>query len=90
MALNHQEGRGLSTAEADIYNNEEKPSYEDLEGQNHEPRRMSRIDKPAVVSDSDSSMSIGALIEMEKDNAIKYRTCSWQKVRFSPSETRHT
>jgi hypothetical protein len=47
-------------------------------------RRMSRIDgKDDHPSDTDSTVSIGAQIELEKDNAIKYRTCSWQKVRPS-------
>jgi hypothetical protein len=30
--------------------------------------------------DSDESITIGKQIEMEADNAIKYRTCSWPKV----------
>lgn len=50
-------------------------------------RRGSRIDAPlrkgsivqADGSDEDS-IGIGKQIELEKDNAIKYRTCSWQKV----------
>lgn len=50
---------------------------DDVEGQG--PRRMSRIDRP-VVGDAESGSSIEALIAAEKDNAIKYRTCSWQKV----------
>ena len=53
-------------------------------------RRMSRIDgKDDHPSDTDSTISIGAQIEMEKDNAIKYRTCSWQKVRFLCSSLAH-
>lgn len=45
-------------------------------------RRLSRIDKKIEEADEDSEFGIGAQIEMEKDNAIKYRTCSWQKVRL--------
>jgi hypothetical protein len=52
---------------------------EDVEGQ--PPRRMSRID--GVDGGSDVDVSLGALIEAEKDNSIKYRTCSWQKVRLN-------
>jgi hypothetical protein len=52
---------------------------EDVEGQL--PRRMSRID--GVDGGSDADVSLGALIEAEKDNSIKYRTCSWQKVRLN-------
>lgn len=53
-------------------------------------RKGSRIDAPLrkgsiVTGDTSSdeegtSMSIAAQIEAEKDNAIKYRTCSWPKV----------
>lgn len=34
---------------------------------------------PGDLSDSDSG-EIGRQIELESDNSIKYRTCSWQKV----------
>ena len=47
-------------------------------------RKYSRIG-PAVgvVADSDSDkVDIGRQIELEADAAIKYRTCSWQKVCF--------
>jgi hypothetical protein len=47
-------------------------------------RRMSRIGPPvltdAIVLDVDSQDEHGRLVEMEAENAIKYRTCSWQKV----------
>ena len=35
-----------------------------------------------VRDSSDESFTIGKQIEMEADNAIKYRTCSWPKVCF--------
>ncbi|KAF1946145.1 hypothetical protein EJ02DRAFT_450918 [Clathrospora elynae] len=35
---------------------------------------------PLGDSNSDASFSIGKQIEMEANNAIKYRTCSWQKT----------
>lgn len=48
-------------------------------------RKYSRIG-PAVsgaTADSDSdNINIERQIELEADAAIKYRTCSWQKVRF--------
>jgi uncharacterized metal-binding protein len=54
---------------------------------------MNRIDGPItkpigaenVLNDdgTDSDISIGKQMEMEAGNAIKYRTCSWQKVRYS-------
>jgi hypothetical protein len=59
------------------------------------PRKMNRIDGPItkpigaenVLNDdgTDSDISIGKQMEMEAGNAIKYRTCSWQKVRYSIS-----
>ena len=57
------------------------------------PRKMNRIDGPItkpigaenVLNDdaTDSDVSIGKQMEKEAGNAIKYRTCSWQKVRYS-------
>lgn len=47
-------------------------------------RRMSRIAPPKIgeiPSDSGSGDEHAKLTEMEAENAIKYRTCSWQKVR---------
>jgi hypothetical protein len=51
---------------------------------------MNRIDRPITTSitgdsamgdsSTDVSVSIGKQMELEADNAIKYRTCSWQKV----------
>lgn len=35
-----------------------------------------------TADDSDESITVGKQMEMEADNAIKYRTCSWQKVYF--------
>ncbi|KAF1356947.1 transmembrane amino acid transporter protein-domain-containing protein [Delphinella strobiligena] len=52
-------------------------------------RRGSRIDKPItkpiIPGDSDgddasSGLSVGKQMELESENAIKYRTCSWQKT----------
>ena len=38
---------------------------------------------PEMGVDSDSEASIiGKQLAMEADNAIKYRTCSWYKVRL--------
>jgi hypothetical protein len=36
---------------------------------------------PGIDSDTDSSVDVTKQMEMESENAIKYRTCSWQKVR---------
>jgi hypothetical protein len=51
-------------------------------------RKMSRIGPPPgafrVTADSDSQDDISRLVELEAGNAIKYRTCSWQKVIANP------
>lgn len=58
------------------------------------PRKMSRLDRPTTGSIAvymrgrrsfdanapDEDIDIGKQVEMESENAIKYRTCSWQKV----------
>ena len=60
----------------------EKKDVNDLE--NHGPRYEKRVRICApiapVASDDVSDVSVGQLTEMEKENAIKYRTCSWQKT----------
>jgi hypothetical protein len=66
--------------EAGIINNDVKSPedvYDPEDQSNGGRRRVSR-----VVGDDNSSttLSIGKQIELEADNAIKYRTCSWQKV----------
>lgn len=69
------------------------PSYEagDVENAGFGPRKGSRIDKPrtgslvpAGVEADEGSVTVGKQMEMEADNAIKYRTCSWPKVLRSP------
>lgn len=56
----------------------------DTERQVPRDRRFSRVAAPipGTVGDSDaeSAMSVGRQMELEKNNSIKYRTCSWQKV----------
>jgi hypothetical protein len=36
--------------------------------------------EPRADDSSDNSFSVGKQMELEADNAIKYRTCSWQKT----------
>lgn len=66
-----EKGRRLSTKNA-------------TDPENPGGRRLSRIGKPGDLSDTDSGLSVGAQIELEKENAIKYRTCGWKKVRDMP------
>jgi hypothetical protein len=42
-----------------------------------------RLEKPSrkdMDDSSDQSITVGKQMEMEAENAIKYRTCSWPKV----------
>ena len=48
-------------------------------------RKMSRIGPPPRGSVSADEHA--KLVEMEADNAIQYRTCSWQMVRTIPMHT---
>lgn len=62
-------------------------------GKKSSRKPMNRIDGPITKSitgesalsddNTDASVAIGKQMELEAGNAIKYRTCSWQKVRFS-------
>lgn len=49
-------------------------------------RKLSRIGPPpklgSIAAGSDSGDEQQRLMELEADNAIKYRTCSWQKTAF--------
>ncbi|GAD98676.1 neutral amino acid permease, putative [Paecilomyces variotii No. 5] len=54
-----------------------KENY-DLENQGAE-RRNSRI-APIHSNTSDDRLSVTRQVELEAENAIKYRTCSWQKT----------
>ena len=45
-----------------------------------------RLLKDEMVK-TDSLDAVGRLVAMEADNAIKYRTCSWQKVIDSEAVT---
>lgn len=67
-----------STELSDKSEQEPKLKDFDIEGQGH---RGSQHNVTALDTSS-TTESIGRQIEMESENTIKYRTCSWQKVRF--------
>ena len=80
-------GQETTTSESSPNRNEKSGFYGEPEGAG--TRKMNRIDKPrsgSIVSvgrDTDAdSVSVGKQVEMEATNAIKYRTCSWPKVRL--------
>ena len=63
----------------------EEKDIKDVERQD-DNRRGSRVGGPlrgsTVLNDDNSStVSVGKQIELEAGNSIKYRSCSWQKVR---------
>jgi hypothetical protein len=44
---------------------------------------LGRLEKPSrkdLDDSSDQSITVGKQMELEAENAIKYRTCSWPKV----------
>jgi hypothetical protein len=49
----------------------------DVEGQGRHGNQHDITD----VDGSSTSENVGRQIDMESENTIKYRTCSWQKVR---------
>lgn len=77
MAIAGEHGRKISNS--GVYD----PEKNGYPGQ--QERKMSRIGPPpsaniqGVTSDSESDI-VGKQMEMEAGNAIKYRTCTWQKV----------
>lgn len=49
--------------------------------------RLNRIAPPldrkqSYAASADEGIEYSTMVEMEADNAIKYRTCSWQKTAF--------
>lgn len=52
----------------------------DPESTGEKGRKMSRIADVMAESDQESQLSVGKQLELEANNSIKYRTCSWQKV----------
>jgi hypothetical protein len=84
-----------TTVDNNIYDKDVSPNREiDVEKQRsgntgYGKIQMNRIGAPpahlaASVASSDTesenSVSVGKQLQMEAENAIKYRTCSWQKV----------
>lgn len=57
-----------------------KRSEHDPERKGQRDRKMSRVVPLMADSDVESAVSVGKQLELESENQIKYRTCSWQKV----------
>jgi hypothetical protein len=80
-------GFSSKAKEADSKNDSEKtaenPEFA-YDAENLGERRASRVAgvnrKDVAADDSSEDLTVGKQIELEAGNAIKYRTCSWQKV----------
>lgn len=87
MAVNQTSKKSLLTSEDPESqhfsdNSDLAKDKHDSESDEHlQERRPSRIAPVRTGSVAESRVSIGKQLELEADNAIKYRTCSWQKVR---------
>jgi hypothetical protein len=77
MALGALFGRRASPADDNTQSSNDNVAYE--KKLSYDAEAAGGI-LPVADSGSDASITIGKQIEMEANNAIKYRTCSWQKV----------
>jgi hypothetical protein len=66
----------LSQAEKDIDDTIFKKNASDEESQTRRGSRVTEVHDPERAT-------VGKQLELEAENAIKYRTCSWQKVSHS-------
>lgn len=88
MALGRKPEAGTTETDHDVaVDNSYHPdrlqeSEYDPERTREKPRKMSRVVAPILLADSDaeSANSVGKQLQLEAENQIKYRTCSWQKV----------
>ena len=90
-ALAHEANYGTSGFGSDYEGFKPEKDLESQDGVKY--RKMSRIDRPITgsiagmnegrkssIDETGAGVSIGQQMEAEAGNAIKYRTCSWQKV----------
>lgn len=80
MALKDILGRKAPPPDTRSHSSSEKPAYEQEKNYDAEAAAARGITAPTEDADSDASITIGRQIELEANNAIKYRTCSWQKT----------
>jgi hypothetical protein len=64
----------------DLSDKSEEPKLKDYDIESHGRRRSSQ--HVHALDSSSTTESVGRQIELESENTIKYRTCSWQKVGF--------
>jgi hypothetical protein len=68
-----------------IFGNKGADARSDSNSSNNEKKdpELGRIESPSrrdIDDSSDASITVGKQMELEAGNAIKYRTCSWQKT----------
>ncbi|KAJ5832296.1 hypothetical protein N7474_000607 [Penicillium riverlandense] len=63
-----------------VYSDKDVSKLKDLDDLEGQGRRRSSHHHVTAVDSSSTSESVGRQIEMESENSIKYRTCSWQKT----------
>jgi hypothetical protein len=78
MALKSIFGGKASPTDATSQNSNEKVALE--KEKSYDAEAAGGILPTSADTDSDASITIGRQIELEANNAIKYRTCSWQKT----------
>ena len=77
MALKSLLGRKASPSDK---NSQSSTSEQDKNNYDPEAAVAKGITAPTSDDNSDASFTIGRQIELEANNAIKYRTCSWKKT----------
>ena len=61
------------------------PEFKQKDDEENTPRKNSRVGSIHAGIEGDERASVSRQLELEAEHAIKYRTCSWQKVSWLPS-----
>ncbi|KAJ5620501.1 hypothetical protein N7510_004485 [Penicillium lagena] len=81
MAFNNMDlSNGDDRRDDPAYSDKDLSKLKDLDDLESQGRRRSSHHHVTTIDSSSTSESVGRQIEMESENSIKYRTCSWQKT----------
>jgi hypothetical protein len=80
MALKGVLGRKASPPDNTSQTSSEKVANEREKNYDPEAAAAKGITAPTDDDNSDASITIGRQIELEANNVLKYRTCSWKKT----------
>jgi hypothetical protein len=75
---------GSKAKSADAHSNSSGNTEKFQKDKNYDPETVAPGESHLNDDGSDASLTIGKQMELEADNAIKYRTCSWPKVCSCP------